>query len=70
MLSHVDWSIVTDVDEVRSAFFFRINESKKGKSWTLMMKVELLPKTATTIYQTTRRNIREILFISITSLRS
>jgi hypothetical protein len=70
MLSHVGWTIVTDVTEVRGAFFFTTKESKKGKSWTLKMKVELSFESSTTMYQTKQRNIRDSLFVNITSLRA
>jgi hypothetical protein len=31
MLSHVGWTIVTDVDEARSAFFFQNQGIQEGK---------------------------------------
>jgi hypothetical protein len=69
MSSHVTWTIVTGVADECSAFFFSIKESKKGDSWALTMKAVVSFESSTTIYQITRRNIRDSLFISITSLR-
>jgi len=70
MLRHLDWTIVNDVTNLRSALFFTIKESKKDNSWTLKVKVKLYFESSTKIYQTTRRNIRDSLFIKITSLRA